>query len=76
LGSITEAKRHVIILKQSKRGDDSGLLAVLRGNGYLVESLDQVDFAEDGAAVNVLAERSSMLGKGYLSGTVMVLRRR
>jgi hypothetical protein len=60
------AKRHLIIFKQSKGCDDSGLLAVFRGDGYLLKMVQP----------SMLAERSIMLGRGYLSGTMMVLRRR
>jgi hypothetical protein len=53
LGSITESKRYVIVNKQSKGCIDCCLLAVLRGNWYLVEGLDKVNLAEDGPALHV-----------------------
>jgi hypothetical protein len=132
LSSITQAKRHVNVLKQSKGGDDGRLLTVLRGNGYLSPVLksqvyklvckvpDEIviskklkhflssywfrqkksvvlnpsslqtwdlktgdwwkaftkSILEKIVQPSMLAERPFRLGKGYLSGTVIVLRRR
>jgi hypothetical protein len=53
LSSIIKAKWHLIVLKQPKGNDDRRFLAVLRGNGYIVEGLDQVSLEEDGASVHV-----------------------
>jgi hypothetical protein len=61
---------HVIILKQSKGGDDFCLLTVFRGNGYLVKSLDndQVNLG----ALHV-GRGVHKVGQEYLSNTMMVL---
>ncbi len=56
MSSVPEAKTHEQILKQSKEGDDGSFWYVGGGDAYLVVSFDQVDLAEDGAAVQPIGQ--------------------
>jgi hypothetical protein len=56
LSSVPEAKAHEQILKQSKGGDNGTFGDVGSGSGYLEVSFDQVDLAEDSAAVQAFGQ--------------------
>jgi hypothetical protein len=56
LSSVPVAETHEQILKQSKWGDDGSFWYGGGGNEYLVVSFDQVNLAEDGAAVQAIGQ--------------------
>ncbi len=56
LCSVSQAKAHEKVLKQSKWRDDGGFGDGGGGDGYLMVSFDEVDLAEDGASVEAIGE--------------------
>ena len=60
-------------LKETKGGDDGGLWDVCRAHWDLEITLRKVKFKKK-LEPAILAEKSAKAGRGYLSGTKVVLR--
>jgi hypothetical protein len=69
-----KAKRHPLELPEAKQGNDGHLGHIGWPDQDLILSFAQVQLREHPTPMN-LADRSCMLGTGYLSGVVIKLRR-
>ncbi len=75
LGSIFEIKRHKTEFKEAKGSDYSRFRNVGRVHWNPIISVFQVQFGENSGTMKV-SRKILRLGKGYLSGTVAVFKRR
>ena len=74
LSSIAEAIRHVKIFVKAKRGDDSCFWDVRRKNRYLVIGLHQIQFGEDGSAIETglkIGKRITVRSSGQVEAAII-----